>query len=251
MKLDLNAYLGCRVFSEQGRSGKLKKLGRLRAFLFHVDSLGGADSHAGGSGARNATAGLTCVAIRVKRPDVAWMFARADAVIPFSACTFESGDALVHASSGQKAHLVGRQAPDPSGVVRLLGADVVAEDGTSLGAVADACVNADDGRVVSFTVSEGALADALLGSAQIAAAHILRVRHVAGTGVQLVVARSGADAGREVGLAEKAGKASVAAAQTIGRCADSAGKQVKQQVERSKTMFKDFADAFKKEYNDN
>jgi uncharacterized protein YrrD len=235
-----------------------KKLGRIRAFVFHPSS-------------------KRCVGFMVKRPDVAWMFHRADSFVAYNGYDLVDDVIVVREEAGAS----GKGACKALGIdldecVIWVGLPVMCADGTAFGTVDNIAYDSETGLVAWLDVSQGATANVLLGVRRVEADDIIGFKR--GIGARLVDSESDdpqdlgallvADSVRDVqvsgGVAEKAGVGaavvgSVAsqaaakakpkaqeAAKTAGKAVNKAAFVTGRQVGRTKGMFSAFKDEFNK-----
>lgn len=254
-----------RVWTERPRKNDpdaTKKVGRIRAFVFHPTE-------------------PRCVGFLVKRPDIALMFHRSDLFVAFNGFHLQGSDIVLNDDAGSKD----RAACKALGInldecVIWVGLPVLTEDGTTLGVVDDVIYDGQTGHVLRLEISQGATANTLLGQRIIPAEDVCGFRRGAGT--QLAMADEGdeqalgallvRDTAKAVqvegGVAEKAGAATAVATDKVQRtykkvrkvakpkveeASKAAGKAVEKgafatgrQIGRTKGMFHNFADEFKK-----
>lgn len=121
--------------------------------------------------------GLRVVGLMVKRPDVAGMIKREDLFVPLSGfTTFESGllikDGTPTDEAAAKAlHL------DLDKCIIWGGMDVVSQDGTSLGYVADCSFDWKTGALDTLYVTDGAVSATLVGSVPLTADLLVGYSH--------------------------------------------------------------------------
>lgn len=246
----------------------VKKAGRIHACVFHPSR-------------------AQLVGFLVKRPDVALMFRREDLFVAFNGFTVFDDYIVIKedpASSGRGA--IKALNIDLDQCVLWLGLPVMCPDGTSLGIADDVEFDDETGRVISLNVSGGATANALLGRRSIPGQMIAGFRRGMGAKLWLtddddddpdalgavIVAAEAAELPVEGGVAEKAGAATAVAADKVQKtyhkvkrkaqpaaseAAKTAGDAVQKgvyvtgrQIARTKGMFSNFRDEFKKAMND-
>ncbi len=242
-----------------------KKVGRIRAFVFHPKE-------------------PRCVGFLIKRPDVALMFHRKELFVAFNGFHIQDGDIILNDAPGSKD----KSACKALGInldecVIWVGLPAITQDGTNLGYVDDVTFSAETGRVLGVTLTQGATAKALLGQRTLTPDQICGFKRGIGTQLYmaddddanalgaLVVKDSAKEQAVEGGVAEKAGEATAVAADKAQRtyakvktqaepkvkdAAKAAGEAVQKgafvtgrQIGRTKGMFSNFADEFKKGMN--
>lgn len=242
-----------------------KKMGRVHAVVFHPTE-------------------ARCVGLLVKRPDLALMFRRSDIFVAFNGFT-EEGNALLlkeDANATDKGACKAL-AIDLDACVIWLGLAVMCQDGTDLGTVGDVVFDDRTGMVDHLVVSQGATANALLGTRKVPGSMVRGFKRGMGTqlylsdddderalGAILVddavkgldaqggVAASAGEATAVIGDAAKKGYRRVA--KKVRPKAEEAGKAASEaidkgvfatgrQIGRTKGMFSNFKDEFKKGMN--
>lgn len=242
-----------------------KKVGRIRAFVFHPKE-------------------PRCVGLLIKRPDVALMFHRKPLFVAFNGFHIQDGDIVLNSDPTAK----------DKGACKALGIDLdecvvwvglpaITQDGANLGYVDDVAFDAETGRVLRITLTQGATAKALLGQRMLTPDQICGFKRGIGTQLYmaddddenalgaLLVKDSAKEQAIEGGVAEKAGTATAVATDKVQRtykkakeqaepkmkdAAKAAGEAVQKgafatgrQIGRTKGMFQNFADEFKKGMN--
>lgn len=274
--LDTKDLSGMRVYSAKGagRTGGGHSLGKVRHAVFHPR--------------KRRVLGLL-----VKRPDALLMFHRHDLFVPLG--TFDIRDGGIYPNENAQSEgkdLFKRLGISWDSCVLWAGLPVMAEDGTVLGTVRSARFDARTGDVESIEVEQGLAAKALLGRLTVPAEMVRGFRR--GVGVELAasddvqdvegepgteLADPDVDASRgalvvsdeakalvaEGGMAEKAGRASAVAADTVERkvkpaasqAAEKTGEAVNagafalgRQLGRTKGMFSEFKQEFDKARRD-
>ena len=243
-----------------------KKMGRVHAVVFHPTE-------------------ARCVGLLVKRPDLALMFHRSDIFVAFNGFTEEGKTLLIK----EDPKATDKGACKALGInldtcVVWLGLAVMDEDGTNFGTVGDVVFDTKTGKVDYLVVSQGATANTLLGTRRVPGDKIRGFRR--GMGTQLYMADdddkralgailvdgSVKEIAVEGGVAETAGEATAvigdkakksykrvvkkvkpkaqeagkAASEVIDKGVYATGKQ----IGRTKGMFSNFAEEFKKGLND-
>lgn len=217
--LSVSQLLNLKVYApRKGNEDASRRIGKVRRFVFHPTE-------------------KRVIGVIIKRPDVALMFHRPDQFIAI--------DRLEVVEDGLLADL-SRAATDQAACKRLgvewakcllwLGMEIVTEDGQALGRVGDITFEPTSGRVVSIRRNEGATARWLLGVEEVPASLIRGFRFGVGSKMAdyqnedaggdggesdaevenygaILVANEVRDLDPQGGLAEKAGAASVRAAQ--------------------------------------
>ncbi len=248
-----NALTGTRVIG--GKKGT-KRIGKIRRFVFHPKE-------------------KRVIGFVVKRPDLLWMFHRADQFVPIDGYDMVDGRVVIRpdaATSGKAAcKKMGLNWDD---CVLWVGLPVMTESGQSFGYVGNVTFNRLTGAVDSFETDSGVTSNALLGKRTIPADMIRGFKRGMGAAVTqmgsegeatdevqlgaMLVADEVAAIDTEGGAAEVAGQATAvavdkvkstvdAAKPTVSKATAAAGKAVNKgayatgrQISRSKNMFKDF-----------
>lgn len=244
---------GTRVIG--GKKGN-KRIGKIRRFVFHPKE-------------------KRVIGFVVKRPDLLWMFHRADQFVPIDGYDLIDGRVVLRtdaATSGKAAcKAMGLNWDD---CVIWIGLPVMTESGSSFGYVGDVTFNRLTGTVESFETDGGATSNALLGKRSIPASMIRGFKRGMGAAVApmgaegvetdevqlgaMLVADEVAQLDTEGGVAEVAGQATAVAVDKVQSTVDkakpvvskataAAGEAVNKgayatgrQISRSKNMFKDF-----------
>ncbi len=250
---------GTRVIG--GKKGN-KRIGKIRRFVFHPKE-------------------KRVIGFVVKRPDLLWMFHRADQFVPIDGYDLVDGRVVLRpdaATSGKAAcKAMGLNWDD---CVIWMGLPVMTESGQSFGYVGDVTFNRLTGTVDSFETDSGAASNALLGKRSIPASMIRGFRRGMGAAVApmgaegvesddvqlgaMLVADEVAQLDSEGGVAEAAGQATAVAVDKVQSTVDkakpavskataAAGEAVNKgayatgrQISRSKNMFKDFKSEYDK-----
>ncbi|WP_165252036.1 PRC-barrel domain protein [Adlercreutzia sp. ZJ304] len=213
---------------KQGDSDAIKKVGRVRACVFHPKQ-------------------KRCVGLLVKRPDVALMFHRADMFVAYNGFDVVDGNIVVREGSQN----IDKGACKRLGVnlddcVLWLGLAVMCEDGTDFGIVGDVLFHPETGAIETLVVSKGATANTLLGQRNIPASAIRGFKR--GMGTQLYVSDdddSSAlgcilvdDSVKEIdvsgGVAEKAGAATAVAADKAQRVVKKVKPKAQEAIDKAK-----------------
>lgn len=269
MDIDTKDLASKRVWTERPRKNDpdaTKKVGRIRAFVFHPTE-------------------PRCVGFLVKRPDIALMFHRKDLFVAFNGFHLQDGDIVLNDDAGSRDRSACKALSiNLDDCVIWVGLPVIAEDGTSLGMVDGVTFSGDTGRVQTLELSQGATANALLGRRVIPAEDIVGFKRGVGTRLYMadddderalgaLLVRDAAKAAEVAGgVAEKAGAATAVASDKVQRtykkvrtvakpkvqeASKAAGEAVEKgvyatgkQIGRTKGMFKNFADEFKKGMNE-
>lgn len=242
-----------------------KKVGRIRSFVFHPKE-------------------PRCVGFLIKRPDIALMFHRKDLFVAFNGYHMQDGDIVLNDDAGSKDKGACKALSiNLDECVIWVGLPAITQDGTVLGVVDDVVFDSETGRVLNVELSQGATANTLLGRRVLPAQDICGFKR--GMGTQLYMAdddderakgallvRDTAKAAEVAGgVAEKAGAATAVATDKAKRtykkvrtvakpkvqeASKAAGQAVEKgvyatgkQIGRTKGMFKNFADEFKKGMN--
>ncbi len=238
-----------------GKKGN-KRIGKIRRFVFHPKE-------------------KRVIGFVVKRPDLLWMFHRADQFVPIDGYDLIDGRVVLRpdaATSGKAAcKAMGLNWDD---CIIWIGLPVMTESGSSFGYVGDVTFNRLTGTVDSFETDSGAASNALLGKRSIPANMIRGFKRGMGAAVApmgsegmetdevqlgaMLVADEVAQLDSEGGVAEAAGQATAVAVDKVQSTVDkakpvvskataAAGEAVNKgayatgrQIGRSKNMFKDF-----------
>lgn len=229
MTLACDSYQRVTVIST---GDKPKKLGKLHHFLLDCTL-------------------AQCVGILVLQPDVAGMLKRPDLYYAYTDCTF--GDKLIEirtrALSNKKAAL--QQGIDLESAVIAQGMDVVTQSGQELGYVTNIEL-ADNGSVEALFVSDGVLANSLVGAVKIepqAVCSIKSPRIIVQDSVTAQAPSGGLSAAAGAGVArlkehssELLAKAGAATEDTLTKGGYVLGRQLK----KSKGMFSSFMEEFRR-----
>lgn len=252
-----NTDTGADTSTATNTNTALKKLGRVKAFVFHPTQ-------------------NKCVGFLVKRPDLALMFHRRDLFVAYNGFNIIDERIIVGNFDGAKD----KGALKAAGVnldncVLWQAMPVVCEDGTYLGIVGDILCEQHTGNVYSIEINKGATANTVLGTLNIPAEEILGLGAFADINPQsqkqqaqnfspaLIVDNVAQQYIPQGGLAEKAGSATAVVAHHAKRAINTvapkakettaaAGKAINQgafltgqQIAKSSGMFQ----AFKEEFN--
>ncbi len=254
-----NELTGTRVIG--GKKGT-KRIGKVRRFVFHPKE-------------------KRVIGFVVKRPDLLWMFHRADQFVPIDGYDLVDGRIVLHPDAATS----GKAACKAMGLnwdecILWVGLPVMTEGGESLGYVGNVTFNRLTGAVDTFETDSGATSNALLGKRKIPASMMRGFKRGVGAAlanmgeegvatdeVQLgaiLVSNEAADLDAEGGVAEKAGQATAvamdkvhsateAAKPMVSKAAAATGEAVNKgayatgkQISRSTHMFQDFKDEYKK-----
>ena len=235
-----------------------KKVGRIHAFVFHPKE-------------------PRLVGFLVKQPDIALMFHRKDLFVAFNGWHIQDGDIVLNNTAGSKDRSACKELSiNLDECVIWVGLPVITQDGTQLGVVDSVTFDDQNGHVLALEVSQGTTANALLGQ------RTLPPEDICGIGTQLYMADddderalgallvkdTAKDAQVVGGAAEKAGtatavakdkvtrtykrvkpkvqKASQEATKVAGGAVEKGVYATGKQIGRTKGMFKNFKDEFKK-----
>ena len=217
--LSVGNLLNRKVFApRKGKEDTNRRIGKVRRFVFHPTE-------------------KRVIGVIVKRPDVALMFHRPDQFIAIDRLDVVE-DGLIADLSGAAVDQAAckRFGVEWAKCLLWLGMEIVTEDGQTLGKVGDITFEAGTGRVVSIRRNEGATARWLLGVEEVPAHMIRGFRFGVGSQMAdyqneeaggegdeapeesaenhgaIVVANEVRELDPQGGLAEKAGVASVRAA---------------------------------------
>lgn len=254
-----NELTGVRVIG--GKKGT-KRIGKVRRFVFHPKE-------------------KRVIGFVVKRPDLLWMFHRADQFVPIDGYDLIDGRVVLHPD----AVTSGKAACKEMGLnwdecVLWVGLPVVTESGESLGFVGNVTFNRLTGTVEEFETDSGATSNALLGKRKIPSSMMRGFKRGVGAALAnmgeegtatdevqlgaLLVADEAADLNSEGGVAEKAGQATAvamdkvhtateAAKPVVSKAAAATGEAVNKgayatgkQLKRSTHMFQDFKSEYDK-----
>ena len=237
---------GTRVLG--GKKGT-KRIGKIRRFVFHPKE-------------------KRVIGFVVKRPDLLWMFHRADVFVPIDGYDLVDGRVIIHpdAAASGKAYCK-KEGLNWDDCVLWVGLPVMSEDGESYGIVGNVTFNRLTGTVDCFETDNGATSNALLGKRTIPADMVrgfkrgmgaalanMGAEGVEGEEVQLgamLVSSQVANLNSEGGVAEKAGAATAVAVDkakpVVSKAAAATGEAVNKgayatgkQISKSKHMFQDF-----------
>ena len=254
-----NELTGTRVIG--GKKGT-KRIGKVRRFVFHPKE-------------------KRVIGFVVKRPDLLWMFHRADQFVPIDGYDLVDGRVVLRPDAATS----GKAACKAMGLnwdecILWVGLPVMTEGGESLGYVGNVTFNRLTGAVDTFETDSGVTSNALLGKRKIPASMMRGFKRGVGAAlanmgeegvatdeVQLgaiLVSNEAADLDAEGGVAEKAGQATAvamdkvhsateAAKPMVSKAAAATGEAVNKgayatgkQISRSTHMFQDFKDEYKK-----
>ncbi len=239
-----------------------KKVGRIHAFVFHPKE-------------------PRLVGFLVKRPDIALMFHRKDLFVAFNGWHIQDGDIVLNNTAGSKDRSACKELSiDLDECVIWVGLPVITQDGTQLGVVDSVTFDDQNGRVLALEISQGTTANALLGQRTLPPEDICGFKRGIGTQLYmadddderalgaLLVKDTAKDAQVVGGAAEKAGTATAVAKDKVTRTYKRMKPKVQQasqeatkaavdavekgvyatgkQIGRTKGMFKNFKDEFKK-----
>ena len=235
---------GTRVLG--GKKGT-KRIGKIRRFVFHPKE-------------------KRVIGFVVKRPDLLWMFHRADVFVPIDGYDLVDGRVIIRpdAAASGKAYCK-KEGLNWDDCVLWVGLPVMSEDGESYGIVGNVTFNRFTGTVDCFETDNGATSNALLGKRTIPADIVRGFKHgmgaalanmgaegMEGEEVQLgamLVSPQVANLNSEGGVAEKAGAATAvakakpvasAAAKKTGEVVNKGAYATGKQISKSKHMFQDF-----------
>ena len=244
---------GTRVLG--GKKGT-KRIGKIRRFVFHPKE-------------------KRVIGFVVKRPDLLWMFHRADVFVPIDGYDLVDGRVIIRpdAVASGKAYCK-KEGLNWDDCVLWVGLPVMSEDGESYGIVGNVTFNRLTGTVDCFETDNGATSNALLGKRTIPADMVrgfkrgmgaalanMGAEGMEGEEVQLgamLVSSQVANLNSEGGVAEKAGAATAVAVDkvqttvdkakpVVGKAAAATGEAVNKgayatgkQISKSKHMFQDF-----------
>lgn len=237
---------GTRVLG--GKKGT-KRIGKIRRFVFHPKE-------------------KRVIGFVVKRPDLLWMFHRADVFVPIDGYDLVDGRVIIRpdAAASGKAYCK-KEGLNWDDCVLWVGLPVMSEDGESYGIVGNVTFNRLTGTVDCFETDNGATSNALLGKRTIPADMVrgfkrgmgaalanMGAEGMEGEEVQLgamLVSSQVANLNSEGGVAEKAGAATAVAVDkakpVVSKAAAATGEAVNKgayatgkQISKSKHMFQDF-----------
>ena len=215
----------------------VKKKGKVRACVFHPQK-------------------KRCVGFLVKRPDVAWMFHRADLFVAVNGYDVVDGSLVIRddpaATDRGACKALG---VDLDACVLWMGLAVMCQDGTSFGTVGDVLFHSQTGTVETLVVSKGATANTLLGRLNVPAEDIRGFKR--GMGTQLYMADDDderalgcivvSDRVKQMevsgGAAEKAGEATAVAADKAKRVVRKVRPQAQAAVDAAKPVAQKAAQA--------
>ena len=212
---------GTRVLG--GKKGT-KRIGKIRRFVFHPKE-------------------KRVIGFVVKRPDLLWMFHRADVFVPIDGYDLVDGRVIIRpdAAASGKAYCK-KEGLNWDDCVLWVGLPVMSEDGESYGIVGNVTFNHLTGTVDCFETDNGATSNALLGKRTIPADMVrgfkrgmgaalanMGAEGIEGEEVQLgamLVSPQVADLNSEGGVAEKAGAATAVAVDKVHTTVDRARSSV-------------------------
>lgn len=172
--------------------------------------------------------GLSVVGLLVKRPDVAGMIKRDDLFLGIDAMApSDEGIACTRGRDSFDERARRRLGLDWDACLIWGGMDVRTRSGKVLGHVTDVSFNARDGRVEEVSVSDGGVANALVGSVVLPASMVRGYRDGF-----MVVDDEAAQLGLSGGAAARAGEAAARARATAEEAGHKAAKAAGQAVER-------------------
>ena len=216
---------GTRVLG--GKKGT-KRIGKIRRFVFHPKE-------------------KRVIGFVVKRPDLLWMFHRADVFVPIDGYDLVDGRVIIRpdAAASGKAYCK-KEGLNWDDCVLWVGLPVMSEDGESYGIVGNVTFNRLTGTVDCFETDNGATSNALLGKRTIPADMVRGFKR----GMGAALANMGAEGmeGDATAVAvdkvqttvDKAkpvvSKAAAATGEAVNKGAYATGKQ----ISKSKHMFQDF-----------
>lgn len=251
---------------KKNKPDAVKKMGRIHHFVFHPSR-------------------AQLLGFMIKRPDIALMFHRRDAFIPFNGFVVIDGDIVVK----EDVLATGREATKTLGVnlescVIWIGLPILCADGTSLGFIDEVEFDFNTGDVVSLGISDGATSNVLLGRRVIPGSLVRGFKRGMGTQLYLtddddpesygciLVADEARDIEAEGGIAKKAGEATATVTNGAKRTYEKVSRKVKpalsdaskaageairkgvyatgRQIARTEGMFTNFKSEFKKAMND-
>lgn len=250
---------------EVTKKEKLRKIGKVRSFVFHPSE-------------------KRVVGILVKRPDAAMMFHRKDVFVRLGGFSFGEGGEIVVTGQSDATDRAAEKylGIDLDDCVIWRGMPVMCEDQEQLGVVGDVSFDFETGAVVEVTLDEGSLTkDALLGHRVIPASSVLGFRKGIGHAVAtedgewdeepafgaILVSDEVKNAETKGGLAEKAGTTTAVArakvrivkkkaqpkvdeaAEKAGEAAEKALFVTGRQLGRASGMFSAFKEEFDKARN--
>ena len=208
---------GTRVLG--GKKGT-KRIGKIRRFVFHPKE-------------------KRVIGFVVKRPDLLWMFHRADVFVPIDGYDLVDGRVIIRpdAAASGKAYCK-KEGLNWDDCVLWVGLPVMSEDGESYGIVGNVTFNRLTGTVDCFETDNGATSNALLGKRTIPADMVrgfkrgmgaalanMGAEGMEGEEVQLgamLVSSQVANLNSEGGVAEKAGAATAVAVDKVQTTVDKA-----------------------------
>lgn len=208
---------GTRVLG--GKKGT-KRIGKIRRFVFHPKE-------------------KRVIGFVVKRPDLLWMFHRADVFVPIDGYDLVDGRVIIRpdAAASGKAYCK-KEGLNWDDCVLWVGLPVMSEDGESYGIVGNVTFNRLTGTVDCFETDNGATSNALLGKRTIPADMVrgfkrgmgaalanMGAEGMEGEEVQLgamLVSPQVANLNSEGGVAEKAGAATAVAVDKVQTTVDKA-----------------------------
>ena len=263
----LTSVLQGRRVVELDKKQKLRKVGKVRSFVFHPSE-------------------KRVVGMLVRRPDAAMMFHRKDAFVRLGAFVLDTDENCIRIED--VADAMDHKAEKALGVdldecVLWWGMPVCLKDETDLGVVSDVDFDLETGRIRSIEIETGSASkDVLLGKRTLTADQVLGFRKGVGQALvtedgewdedamrgAILVDDSAMEADTKGGLAEKAGAATAhtsqkvrvvvkkakpkvdAASEVAGEAAEKALYATGKQLGRASGMFAAFKEEFDKARNE-
>ncbi len=210
----------CRDLPEKRRTDKdgvprtLPRLGKIHHAVFSPD-------------------GTRAVGFMVRQPDIAGMIKQPDVFVALDSLGYRDGALVVDARKDAcDKRAIDRLGLDFDRCILWVGMDVRTEDGKKMGYCSDAVIDFKTGAVGYFEVTEGAAAEALLGTVELPASYI--VGYESGF---MVVRNEARELAPKGGAAAKAAEASV----VVGAKAKEAGEKIGAQASKAAKKFDDSA----------
>ena len=205
-----------------------KKIGHVRTFIFSKDSLLG---------------------LVVKRPDIAWMFHRANVFIPIKNVIFDknslyvSRDKICNYSQNNLQKKFGKK---DSELFFYIGLPIYFSK-KSIGNCSAINYNSKNFNIANFELEQSKISNLILGKSRVDFSHINFYKT---NNKKIVLNNNPEIIEYKKGLAEKSGEASSYLIHKIKKGTPKVVDSMQNQSEKIHTMFKDFNNEFKKGMND-
>lgn len=226
----VSEYVGKRVYApKKGKPGQYERLGKVHMAVFSPE-------------------GTKVVGFMVARPDIAGMVKRPDVFVALDALAPVDGGWRLSRPEGTDDQARERLGIAWDACIMWVGMDAKTTKGKDLGIVADAAFDEVSGDVDLFHVSDGNVAESLVGALGVPVS--LLVGYERGC---MVVKPEAAKQALTGGVAAKAGEGYARAkiegakvAEKAGVAVDQGSRALGKQLKKTKGMFGSFVDEFKK-----